>query len=56
MSEQTIQKRAATIRRDWSRKEQMQRAVASDQRCLNLLLRLTVGAGQGAAWGSRRPA
>lgn len=40
MSKETIEKRAANIRRTWSRNERRQRALESNQRCLDLLVRL----------------
>jgi hypothetical protein len=43
MSQQTIQQRAAAIRRSWSRNERRQRAVASDHRCLDLLAKISTG-------------
>jgi hypothetical protein len=40
MSEQTIQRRAANIRQQWTRSERKQRAAVSDIRCLDLLVRI----------------
>jgi hypothetical protein len=40
MSKETIERRAADIRRHWSRNERRQRALESNHRCLDLLIRL----------------
>ena len=41
MSHQAVCHRAADIRQTWSRNERWRRAVASDLRCLDLLVRIT---------------
>jgi hypothetical protein len=56
MSEQTIQRRAATVRRTWTGNERRQRALVSDRRCLDLLLRITTGKGCGPVWSTKTPA
>lgn len=43
MSQETLLRRAASIRKTWSRTERQRRAVASDLRCLELIVRLTMG-------------
>ena len=43
MSQQVLHQRAASIRQTWSNRERQQRAVASDLRCLDLLIRLATG-------------
>jgi len=57
MSQDTIQHRAAEIRRHWSPQERQKRAQASEYRCVELVARLR-GAKNAPAdsWGARRPA
>ena len=43
MSQEVLHQRAAKIRKNWSRSERRQRAVASDIRCLELIIRLATG-------------
>jgi hypothetical protein len=40
MSETTIRRKAAEIRRSWTRCERLERAAASKRRCIELVLRL----------------
>jgi hypothetical protein len=57
MSEQTIRRRAASIRQHWTRSERKQRAVASDLRCLDLLVRIATGARcSGSNWPTKSSA
>ena len=43
MSQEVLHQRAASIRKSWSRNERRERAVASDVRCLDLIIRLATG-------------
>jgi hypothetical protein len=43
MSQDVLRQRAAKVRQNWSRNERRQRAVASDIRCLELIIRLATG-------------
>ena len=52
MSEKTISKRAADIRRSWTKNERRQRAIASQRRCLDLLVHIATG----TAWSGKQPA
>jgi hypothetical protein len=52
MSEQTIRKRAADIRRSWTKSERRQRAITGQRRSLDLLVRISTG----AAWSTKQPA
>jgi hypothetical protein len=52
MSEKTIRKRAADIRQSWTKNERRQRALASQRRCLDLLVRISTG----TAWSTKQSA
>jgi hypothetical protein len=52
MSEQTIRKRVADIRRSWTKSERRQRALASQLRCLDLLVRIS----KNPTWSGKQPA
>ncbi len=43
MSHEVLHQRAAKIQQNWSRSERRQRAVTSDIRCLDLIIRLATG-------------
>jgi hypothetical protein len=51
MSERTIRKRAADIRKSWTKNERHHRALSSQRRCLDLLVRIST-----AAWSGKQPA
>jgi hypothetical protein len=57
MSQELIKRRAADIRRGWSWRERRQRALASDRRCMELLVRLVASAShRGAYWAEKTSA
>lgn len=43
MSQDVLRQRAAKVRQNWSRGDRRERAVASDVRCLELIIRLATG-------------
>jgi len=57
MSQETIERRAAQVRRSWSQRERRHRAQASQRRCFDLLMRIASGLDcRGVAWSGKSPA
>jgi hypothetical protein len=43
MSQDVLRRRAAQVRESWSNSERRLRSIASDVRCLDLIVRMTTG-------------
>jgi hypothetical protein len=57
MSHETVERRAAEIRRHWSKDERRKRARASDLRCAELVSRICgVRNATAGSWSVRKPA
>jgi hypothetical protein len=57
MSHETVERRAAEIRRHWSKQERQKRSQASDFRCMELVAKLYgMKNAPAGSWGARRPA
>jgi hypothetical protein len=58
MSHETIERRAAEIRRHWSKEERQRRARAGEFRCMELVAKICSAPKNVpvAAWGVKKPA